>query len=292
MILKLIKAYFALSSRIAPRLTGRRSFRLFQKVRIKKIRNRELAFYDTAKKFTVPNEKEDIDCFEFGKPTGKLILLVHGWESNAGSMSKLAIRFSEMGHRVVAFNLPGHAFYKSSSTNLLECFTAMKDVLDYLNPTDPISVVSHSLGSAVTVNALSRSSYAVDRLVFLTCPCRIEDIFLEFKNIISLSDKAYQSLIEKTETLLGAPLSSLDVDVNLNKIDYNELLLLHDEKDRVLPYSNSKKVAANTSNSSLISLEKAGHYKMLWSDEVIEHASSFISHGLKKNPSQNLSLVD
>ncbi|MFT5860311.1 MAG: esterase/lipase [Flavobacteriaceae bacterium] len=282
MVLKLIKAYFTVSSILAPRITGRRSFRLFQKVRIKKIRNRELAFYETATKFTVPNQIEDIDCYEFGEPNGNLILLVHGWESNAGSMSKLAIRFSELGYLVVAFNLPGHAHYKMSSTTLLECVTAMKNVLDYLNPSTPISVVSHSFGSAVVANALSRSSYPVDSLVFLTSHCRIEDIFLEFKSMISLGDKAYKSLIKKTEKMLGNDLASLDVDVNVNKIGHNKLLLIHDKKDRVLPYSNSQRINENTTDTSLITLEKAGHYKMLWSDEVIEHAVSFVFENVRE----------
>lgn len=277
MILKFVRAYFALSSRIAPRATGRRSFRVFQKVRIKKIRERERAFFAKAKKFTVPFEKEPIDCFEFGKPSGKLVFLVHGWETNAGSMSKFMLKFSELGYRVVAFNLPGHAQYKSSSTNLFECYTAMNNVLNYLQPSEPISVVSHSLGSAVTANALSRSNYKVDRLVFLTSPLRIEDIFLEFKKIIGLNNKAYSVLLDITKNLLKAPLSSLDVDENLNKIGYKELLLLHDEKDRILPYVNSEKIRANVSNSSITTLNKVGHYKMLWSDDVVDQAVSFVS---------------
>lgn len=276
-ILKIVKGYFAVGSRIAPRLTGKMGFRIFQKVRIKTIRKRELNFYAKAKKFSVTNKKENIDCFEFGNPTGKLTLLVHGWESNAGSMSKFAIKLSEIGHRVVAFNLPGHANYETSSTNLLECFNAMNDVLDYLAPSEPVNIVAHSFGSAVTANALSRSNYEVDRLVFLTSPCRVEDIFLDFKKMISLGDKAYDSLISETENLLNEPLSNLDVDLNLTKIDFNELLLIHDENDRVIPYSNSKKIAANISNSSLVTLEKEGHYKMLWSDDVIEKAISFVS---------------
>ncbi|MFK7784322.1 MAG: alpha/beta fold hydrolase, partial [Crocinitomicaceae bacterium] len=212
-----------------------------------------------------------------GDPSGELIILVHGWESNAGSMSKFAFRFAELGHRVVAFNLPGHANYASSHTNLLQCYTSMLDVLDHLNPTAPITVVSHSFGSAVTANALSRSEYAVGRLVFLTEPNKIDDIFLEFKKIVAMGDRAYQEMLKITENLLGEPLSNLDVDFNLNRIQYKELLLIHDAKDRILPYSNSQMIHKNVSNASLITLEKVGHYRMLWSDEVIEDAVSFVT---------------
>ena len=275
--LKFVKAYFNLSSRVAPESAAKRSFRVFQKVRIKSIRDREVEFFDKAKKFVVPGKYENIDCFEFGDPTGQLTILVHGWESNAGSMSKLAFKFADLGHRVVAFNLPGHAQYKKSSTNLLECFTSMMELLDHLNPTDPINVVSHSLGSAVTANALARSRYKVNRLVFLTSPRVIQEIFFDFKKMISLSDKAYKSLLDLTENLLGEPLSNLDVDFNLNKVDYDELLLIHDKNDRIIPFINSETIEVNTLNSSLIPLEKKGHYKMLWSADVIEQAVSFIA---------------
>jgi len=53
--------------------------------------------------------------------------------------------------------------------------------------------------------------------------------------------------------------------------------LIHDENDRILPYINSKTILDNTSNSSLITLEKVGHYTMLWSDEVIDEAVSFVA---------------
>lgn len=276
-MIKLIRMYFSLSSKLAPRTTGRRSFKVFQKVRIKKIREREKAFFEDAEKFTVPFYKEDIDCFSFGTTDGPLVVLVHGWESNAGSMSQFKNQFVDLGYRVVAFNLPGHGQHQAASTNLYECYNAMTQVLDYLNPQQPISVVSHSLGSAVTANALSRLNYEVDRLVFLTSPRRIEDIFLEFKGIISLGDKAYTSLIETTEKLLGAPISSLDVDTNLNRIAYNDLLLIHDKTDKVLPFMNSEVIHDKTSNSTLVALEKVGHYKMLWSDEVVNEAVSFIA---------------
>jgi len=274
--LKVTRLYFKISSVIAPRATGKRAFRVFQKVRLKSIRKRELGFFEEARKFVVQGKYENLECFELGDPSGQLTLLVHGWESNAGSMSSFAFRLAEEGHRVVTFNLPGHAQYESSSTNLLQCFVSMNDVLNALNPTEPINVISHSLGSAVTANALSRSKYAVNRLTLLTTPLSIEDIFQEFKRTVALGDKAYNAMLAITENLLGEPLSKLDVDFNLNKIDYKELLLIHDEHDRIIPFENSRTIDKKTAHSSLTKLEKVGHYKMLWTEEVIDEAVSFV----------------
>jgi hypothetical protein len=88
-------------------------------------------------------------------------------------------------------------------------------------------------------------------------------------------------LATQLENLLDEPLSNLDVDLNLNKIDCQKLLILHDEKDRILPYSNSQTVIHNTADSYLVTLEKVRYYKMRWSDEVIEHIVPFISEGVE-----------
>ena len=276
MKLKLIRTYFGLSSAIAPKRTGVKSFELFQKVRIKKIREREELFYSKTRKFNIEYEKEAIDCFELGNPQGKLVILVHGWESNAGSMSQLAYKLGDQDYRVVAFNLPGHAFYETSTTNLLECKLAMKAVLNFLQPTESFSVIAHSFGSAVVANGLSNTDYKVDRLVFLTNPNKVEDIFTEFKETIGLSEKAYRSLIKRTTQLLGAPISTLDVDTNLKQIKFEKLLMIHDINDQVLPYSNSQNIHSELENSQLITLDKVGHYKMLWTDEVVDKATAFV----------------
>lgn len=276
MKLAITRTYFGLSSLFNPEKTAEKSFDIFQKVRKKDVRKREIPFYQVARKFSVPSEKESIDGYELGNPNGDPILLVHGWDSNAGSMSQLAFKFEELGYRVFSFNLPGHAFYKSAKTNLLECKNAMIELLDYLNLQQPVSIVSHSFGSAVVANALAESQHQVDRMVFLTNPNKIEDIFEEFKEMIGLTRRAYRAMVKNTSELLGGPIQMLDVSANLKKVDYEKLLLIHDLDDKVLPFTNSFDINSEHKNVQLIRMEKVGHYKMLWNEEVTGRAVSFI----------------
>lgn len=128
-----LKTYFGWTSFINPEKAATKSFRLFQKVRRKGIREREEHFFALSRSFQVQTTKEPVDCFELGNPTGEVVLLVHGWDSNAGSMSMIAHALAKQNKRVISFNLPGHAFSKSSYTNLVECKDAFLAVLDYLN---------------------------------------------------------------------------------------------------------------------------------------------------------------
>jgi pimeloyl-ACP methyl ester carboxylesterase len=275
MKLMMIRTYFGLSSVLAPERAAKKSFNIFQTVRKKEIRKREEPFYQDTRHFTVNSSKEPIHCFEMGNPNGPLVFLVHGWDSNAGSMSMFASRFQDMGYRIIAFNLPGHAFYASKSTNLLECKIAMKEVIDFVDPKEPFSVVSHSFGSAVTANALADSGRDIDQLVFLTNPNKMEDIFQEFKKMIGLTRRAYRFMVKHTSELLGGPLSILDVSANLKKVKFNKLLLIHDMEDKVLPYSNSFEINSDHQNVQLIKMEGVGHYRMLWNEEVIARTVAF-----------------
>ena len=81
--LLLLKTYFGWTSLINSEKAARKSFRLFQKVQKKNIRRRETGFFASSRKFQVWTVKENIDCFEIGNPNGEVVILVHGWDSNA-----------------------------------------------------------------------------------------------------------------------------------------------------------------------------------------------------------------
>ncbi|MEZ4921803.1 MAG: alpha/beta hydrolase [Crocinitomicaceae bacterium] len=277
MKLLMIKTYFTLSSVLNPEKAAKQSFDLFQKVRKKEVRRREVPFYQETRHFKVSSGKEPIHCFEMGDPNGPLVFLVHGWDSNAGSLSMFASRFADLGYRVIAFNLPGHAYYQSASTNLIECRDAMRDVVDFIDPKEPFSVVSHSFGSAVAANAFANSERQIDKMVFLTNPNRMEDIFEEFKEMIGLTRRAYRFLVKNTAQLVGGPVEMLDVSTNLKKVNFDKLLLIHDMDDQVLPYANSFAINSDHQNVQLIRMEKIGHYKMLWNDEVIGRTTAFVA---------------
>ena len=276
MKLVMTRTYFGVSSVLNPEKTAQKSFDIFQKVRKKDIRNREIPFYQEARKSKIDFEDEHIDIYELGDPHGEPVILVHGWDSNAGSMSQLAFKFEELGYRVITFNLPGHAFYLSAKTNLLECKNALKKVLNSLELNEPISVVSHSFGSAVVANALAETDHEVKRMVFLTNPNKMRDIFEEFKEMIGLTRRAYRAMVRNTSEMLGGPIEMLDVSTNLKKFKFDKLLLIHDLEDKVLPFDNSFDINSDHENVQLIRMEKVGHYKMLWNDEVTGRAVSFI----------------
>ncbi|MCB0761283.1 MAG: alpha/beta fold hydrolase [Flavobacteriales bacterium] len=270
----------------ATRLLGTRreadlAFELFQTVRQLPPRERELGLYHEAKLFRVSRPESDIPGYELGNPQGETVILVHGWESHAGSMYGIASHLAGKGYRVLCLDLPAHGKHAGKRTNLLECKEALKVFMNQLDR--PFHVVSHSFGSAVTSLALSELKVQALQLVFLTSPNEITDIFREFQRFVGLSEKAYQLVVSRAEGLLKSPLEEASVARRLSAARFEALTLLHDKHDQILPFSNSAAIQQQHPQAELIELDQVGHYRMLWNPAVYALVSqSLESVGVEK----------
>ena len=268
-MMQLIKPYFKTLSAVSPRLASKSAFELFQKVRKKDIRDREKPFYEKATFYEIPYRNENIHCYSFGDPKNDIVVLVHGWDSNAGCMYKFIDPLLAQNKHVLSFNLPGHAFYTQNKTHLYEAKEVFKTFIMSLPKEKKKSIIAHSFGSAVTTFGLSEMDYHVDQLVFLTSPNKISDIFMDYKDFIGLNDKSYARLIDRASAILKEPLEAVNVEDRILLIPFKHLFLLHDRSDKIIPFRYSEDIHKAVSNSTLIPYDKLGHYKMLWNDELI-----------------------
>lgn len=171
----------------------------------------------------------------------------------------------------------GHAKYKSNYTNLIECSEAFSKVIEYIKPNIPFSVISHSFGSAVCTYTLSKLNYQLDKIVFLTSPNSILEIFKEFKNLIGLSNRSFTYFVKKANLLANEEINDINIDEKLKLLDFSKLLLIHDEFDKIIPIKNSEEIKKiNAKKTQLIKYSKIGHYKMLWNDKVVEDTMHFL----------------
>lgn len=265
---KLFKAYFTLFSRIAPRIAAHQAFELFQIPINNKIRDKELGFYSENMSFQIHHELEPIDIYESGPADGHLIFLIHGWESNAASLSGISKKLVEKGFRTVSFNLPAHGYSKLKKSNIKVSKDFLLKVISHYDPKQPVSFVSHSFGSLVTSYALSKINLKVAQLVMLTAPNHSTDVFDYYKNMIGLNHSSFNHLIKKADDILGEPLSKVSIENFGKKIDYKKLTIIQDKKDRIVSANDAKVICKAWDKSELVLIENTGHYKMLWNDNV------------------------
>ena len=101
-------------------------------------------------------------------------------------------------------------------------------------------------------------------------------MFGEFKKFIKISDRAFDVAVRMAENLIKMPISEMNIQDMSSRIRYSKVLLIHDKADKVLPYANSEAVKEKWHNSELVTLEKIGHYRMLWNEYVVNSIAKFL----------------
>ncbi len=268
-IMILIRMYFGILSKISPVVASGQAFKLFQRPRRIPFKEKEKKFYEPANSLTLESSIGPVHCYHKGDPKNETILLVHGWESNAGSMSDIGDRLVEQEYFVVSFDLPAHGLSKRKYINLLIARIAMMAVITHFASEQRISIISHSFGSIITAFAISQENIPLKNLIYLTIPDKVLSIFYDFKKLINLGDTAHEELIKKVEILLKAPLETINAVDMTRSIDFKKLLIIHDRYDKILPFEYSLNIHEQIPNSELIEMEKIGHYRMLWNEDVI-----------------------
>lgn len=264
-----IQLYFKSLSALSPALAGKKAAALFQRPQQRKLRAPERIFYSEHQSRTVAYSEGEYHLFELGNPDGELVILVHGWNSNAGSMAGIGHRLAQLGRRVMLIDLPGHGLSISPQTNIVRMSIALEHLLLSMQG-KPMSIVSHSMGSAVTSYALRNTGVSVEKLVYLTSPNTMEAVFEEYRDTIGLGARAYAYLMSLVETILGEKIETATVARFLQESRYRSLLIIHDRTDRVIPFDYAVDIYAQTQRSCYLPLEQTGHYRMLWTEDVLD----------------------
>jgi len=277
--LKLIKYYLNLFSYVAPKYAGKIAVKMFQKIRLRKIKPKEELFYQKAHSFSIKNKYNNtaFKYYELGDPKGKLVFLIHGWDSNAGSLSQFAFELAKKEYRVISIDLPAHAYSKGTHTNLFICKDALVSLINHINPEEPFSIIGHSFGAAVATYAVAELDYPLNKIVLLSANNIMRTIFEDYQKFIGYNNIIHQEVCDWVKQTINDDLDSLVLSDKLKQINYNDLLIIHDKFDKVLPFDSALEIKEAIPNSKLIPFEKIGHYRMLWNEDVINETIKFIN---------------
>ncbi len=274
--LKFIKYYLNFLSVVAPNYGGKIAIKIFQKVRIRKIKPKEELFYQKATHHSLKTEQGNVQYYELGNPKGKLVVLVHGWDSNAGSLSQFAFKLADKNYRVISLDLPAHAHSEGTHTNLFICKDALINLIKHLNITGDFSIIGHSFGAAVSTYATAELNLPVNKMVLLSANNIMRVIFDDYQKLIGFNDIIYHQVANWVKNVIDEDLDSLVLTDKIKMINYGDLLIIHDKFDKVLPFESALEIKEVFPKATLIPFEKIGHYRMLWNEDVINETVKFI----------------
>jgi len=259
---------------LLPRLVSSLAYRTLMNPQVRKLRKHELDFLAQAEKRIIKHRGLDIQTYRWGNALDEKILLIHGWEGQAGNFTDVVQKLLESQYYILAFDAPSHGFSSKSKTSLFEFGDFVEYIIKDFNCK---KLISHSMGGVMTTYALFKNQdLRIDKYVLLTTPDKFTEKISLLINDLGISKKVETLLINKIESEMEVNVRELNVSNFVKNINVKKALIIHDKNDQVIPISQPRNVNANWKESQLIEIEGTGHFRILRTEEVIKSVVEFL----------------
>lgn len=190
------------------------------------------------------------------KGNEEIILLVHGWESNASRWKKLLQYLKPLGKTIIAIDGPAHGLSEGIE------FNAPK-YAEYINVItqkyQPKIVIGHSIGGAAISFYLNKyKNPAIEKVILLGAPSDFKIISNNFVNLLSLNNKIKKQLEAYYFQKFNIHLD----DFAGHKFAQNfpqKAFIAHDATDDVVLVEEGRKYASTWKNAVYIETNGLGH---------------------------------
>ncbi|MEN0003361.1 MAG: alpha/beta hydrolase [Bacteroidota bacterium] len=254
---------------------AQKAYDVLSNPQIRKLRTNELEVLEQAKKQSIRFEGFDIQTYEWGNPEDESVLLIHGWEGQAGNFSDLVGKLLEHSYHVVAFDGPSHGFSSKGQTSLFEFIDL---VAEMIKRSGVKKLVSHSFGGVATTGALYKyPELEIDKYVLLTVPDKFSQRINDVARQVGVTERVKLLLIDRLEQEMNQPITNLNVSEFVKTAKVREALIIHDKNDRVIPIAQAKHVLQNWTNCTFKEIEGTGHFRILRTEFVQQEVLNFLT---------------
>ncbi len=240
-----------------------------------KLREHEVEILAKAEKSLYAFNDFDIQMYKWGNGTEK-ILLVHGWEGQAGNFSDLIERLLHKNVTVWAFDGPAHGGSSKGKgeTSLFE-FAELVGVL--IGELAVSKLVSHSFGGVATTYSLSKyPQLKIDKYALFTTPNRFEDRINDVAKNVGLHEKVKERLMKRLTKELAFDITRLNVSNFVEDVSVREALIVHDTHDKVLSVEESRAVVRSWKQAQLTEVTGTGHFRILRTASTLDLVIDFL----------------
>ncbi len=256
--------------KISPKLALRFGMALFYKpIKFPRPR-REEDIYESAVKSFFQHKGRNIRSYEW-KRSEKKVLLVHGWSGRGTQMNKIIEEFLEKNISVYSFDAPAHGDSEGKNTHMFEFADSIKEMEKIFGNFDLI--IGHSMGGVATLNAINRG-VKVPKVALIGTPNLIKNVISDFCMNLNFSDKMILHIVDYIENRYNESVYSGSSEYLGNIIDI-PILVIHDEDDVDVQYSEALGIENKVIKSELFTTKGLGHRLVLANDKVVEKLIDF-----------------
>ncbi|MFP5042809.1 alpha/beta hydrolase [Parasediminibacterium sp. JCM 36343] len=273
--LRYYKTKFRLLGMVSPKEAAKRAFELFCTPYSGKPQRLEPGIFAKGEKITVKTEGGLILRgwrWQPEKPTGKTILILHGFDSCSYKFEKYIRPLKKEGYTVLAFDAPGHGLSDGKTINSLQY---KKSILAVDKKFGPLyGIMAHSIGG-LAASLASEKLPRLDKLVLIAPPVEITRSIDAFSKMLSLSKVVKKSLYKFVVKLGQRPVSYYNAGRAIQQIT-TPTLWVHDEEDKVCPYDEVKTIQElNLPHVSFYITKGLGHSNIYREPETVKTIVDF-----------------
>jgi len=269
------KPIIKLLSRIFPNTVAKIAYKKFTNPQTRKLREHEVIMLDKAKKLKTKIGNFEIQTYEWGNVEDERILLIHGWEGQAGNFTDIIQELLKNKYYVISFDGPSHGFSSKGNASLFS-FGDLVGIM--IKKYKCKKLVSHSFGGVATTHALFKNpELKVDKYVLLTTPDKLSQRVDDVAKFLGVTKNVKDILIKKLETEISLDLNQASVSNFVRKINVAESMIIHDRNDIVIPIAQSRNVHQSWKVSHFREIEGTGHFRILRTKEVIDMIIEFMN---------------
>ena len=261
---------------VAPALGFRQAWRVFTTPRRLPAKAWETPTLAEARCRTVAAQTGPVAVYEWGPAAAPAVLLVHGWEHRASFWRAWVGPLLAAGFRVVALDGPAHGASAGRRTTLTDFGGAVQAVVNTLG--EVRAIVAHSFGAASVAGLpVQLSAGAVlPRLVLISAPEGPRVVAERFADFLGLPSGLVHRFAQHIEQETGRPADSFAAAVAGPGTRAEQVLVLHDEQDEIIPFAEGRHIAATWPGARLHATRGLGHNRILRDADVIQSAVAFI----------------
>ncbi len=254
-VVKLIGLKFNIIGLFSPRLALDQALTLFSKPRNGRILSYQKKYLDSFNKKTIEVGNFKIQSYQKGRGD-YIILLAHGWESNAWRWRK-SIQFLGMeNYTFIALDAPGHGASQPDHFDLKLYAEAINEVaLQY----KPSLIIGHSIGGLAVLLACTLYDIRQDvKIITMGAPQSLASIFQKYFKAIGLSNHIQSKVEQFFLYKYKMKLDQFSIDYMAASIKNNGLII-HDKNDLTNEIENALSIDKAWKSGHLIITNYSNH---------------------------------
>ena len=205
------------------------------------------------------------------KGNDTIILLAHGWESNASRWEKMLPYLRKSGSTIIAIDAPAHGLSSGREFNIPQ-YAAFIDIL--VGKFKPQYLIGHSLGGKTCLYYQSTyQNNSIEKTVLLGSPSDFNIILNNYIAMLSLNSTISRGLEAHYLNHFKLKLENFSGKVFAAAIP-TKGFIAHDREDTIVLFEEGKKIASTWKDAVFIETSGLGH--SMHSDDLYKKVSQFL----------------